>query len=104
MTWKAQVQSTFGIPAHFFLYTFNSPCCEYEFTCLQKIFKFTFDEIYDNAYRPYHSMNVLLYKWYINKVISPSNEIARKNFCKYVQDLKDDDQYHNVDFFNVLSF
>jgi len=101
MTRMAQVQSEFGYQQHFFLYTYNSPCCEYKETCLKKIFKFTFDEIYDDAQRSYHSLDVLLYQWYINSQ-SPTIPKARENFCTYVTELKR--QYTSINFSNGLSF
>jgi len=96
--------------AHFFLYTFNSPCTishNQELNCQKDIFDFTAYQLYEydetyGEYRPYHTMAVGLYQWYVGK--TSTIRTARENFCKSVTALKEDDDYAAVDFFDGLYF
>merc|ERR1711872_1169112 len=93
---------TWQQPTNFFLYTRGSPCCTDNNGCLQKIFDFTYENIYPNQ-RNYHSMTVGFDRWYTN---GGTPEFARKNFCNKVTKFKTNANYQNVDFYerNGLRF
>merc|ERR1711915_475988 len=106
---RKKVDST-KVPAHFFLYTFNSPCGDPPFSttnCQKAIFDFTREKLYTlepnlDEYLPYHTLTVGLYQWYKGRKEEIAN--ARMKFCQSVTALKKNNINELIDFSNGLYF
>merc|ERR1719450_47504 len=102
MTYIASLQKQKETPTYFFLFSRNSPCCTNDNgNCQQKIFKFTYENLYAQNNAPFHNLVVGFPQWYMYPSGATISSV-RTSFCGKVQQYKK--KYNDKDFFNVLSF